>query len=159
MTKHIKIRSDLSSCNHIPADKLRVSLPNPLASLIMEVPLLEDLPLYDSKAEAGVKLLKQIRKALVHSPRIREVNQLVDIACPLASDMRLLKPSLTRELNQFFPFKVFHFDLYCFRCFDNTAFTVHVHRSQISFSRPIVFKKTNEQKNQTETMFRNSRKT
>ena len=106
MTKHIKIRSDLSSCSHIPAIKLRVSLPNPLASLIMEVPPLEDLPLYDSKAEAGVKLLKQVRKELVHSPRVREVNRLVDIARPLASDMKLLKPSLTREFNQYVPFKV-----------------------------------------------------
>ena len=106
MTKHIKIRSDLSSCNHIPAIKLRVSLPNPLASLIMQVPPLEDLPLYDNKAEAGVKLLKQVRKELVHSPRIREVNQLVDIARPLADDMKLLKPSLTSEFNQYVPFKV-----------------------------------------------------
>ena len=112
MTKHIKIRSDLSSCSHIPAIKLQVSLPNPLASLIMEVPPLEDLPLYDSKAEAGVKLLKQVRKELVHSPRIREVNQLVDIARPLASDMKLLKPSLTREFNQYVPFKV-SFTLTC----------------------------------------------
>ena len=39
MTKHIKIRSDLSRCSHIPAIKLRVSMPNPLASIIMEVPL------------------------------------------------------------------------------------------------------------------------
>ena len=160
MTKHIKIRSDLSSCNHIPAIKLRISLPNPLASLIMEVPSLEDLPLYDSKAEAGVKFLKQVRKELVHSPRIREVNQLVAKARLLASDMKLLKPSLTRDFNQYVPFKVsFHFDLYCFCCLDSIAFTVHVHLSQISFSRPLVFKKTNEQKSQTETMFRNSRKT
>ena len=72
----------------------------------MEVPPLEDLPLYDSKAEAGVKLLKQVRKELVHSPRVREVNRLVDIARPLASDMKLLKPSLTREFNQYVPFKV-----------------------------------------------------
>ena len=72
----------------------------------MEVPPLEDLPLYDSKVEAGVKLLKQVRKELVHSPRIREVNQLVDIARPIASDMKLLKPSLTHEFNQYVPFKV-----------------------------------------------------
>ena len=35
----IKIRSDLSSCAHIPPIKLQVSLPNPIASLVMEVPL------------------------------------------------------------------------------------------------------------------------
>ena len=76
------------------------------------VPSLEDLPLYDSNAEAGVKLSKQVRKELVHSPRIREVNQLVAIARPLASDMKLLKPSLTRECNQHVPFKV-SFTLTC----------------------------------------------
>ena len=106
MTKHSKIRSDLSSCNRIPAIKLRVSLPNPLASLIMQVLPLEKLPLYDSKAEAGVKLLKQVREELVHSPRIREVNQLVEIARPPPSDMELLKPSLTREFSQYVPLKV-----------------------------------------------------
>ena len=107
MTKHIKVMSDLSSCNHIPAIKLRVSLPNPLASLKMQVPRLEILPLYDSKAEAVVDFLKQVRKELVHNPRIREVNQLVEIARPLASDLELLKPSPTREFNQYVPFKVF----------------------------------------------------
>ena len=35
----IKIRSDLSSCAHIPPIKLQVSLPNHIASLVMEVPL------------------------------------------------------------------------------------------------------------------------
>ena len=106
MTKHIKIRSDLSSCNHIPAIKLRVSLPNPFASLIMQVPPSENLPSYDSKPEAGVKLLKQVHKELIHSSRIREVNQLVEIARPLASDKELLKPSLTREFSQCVPLKV-----------------------------------------------------
>ena len=106
MTDNIKIRSDLSSCNEIPPIKLKVSLPNPLSSLIMEVPPLEDLPLYTSNAEAGVKLLKEVRKELSKSPRVREVNQLIEIARPFASDMKLLKPALTREFNQYVPFKI-----------------------------------------------------
>ena len=105
-TGNIIIRSDLTSCSHIPAIKLRLSLPDPLESLIMEVPPLDDLPLYTSKAEAGVTLLKAVRKQLISSPKVRQVNQLVEIARPFAENMKLLKPSLTREFNQYVPFKI-----------------------------------------------------
>ena len=101
-TGHIIIRSDLASCSTIPPIKLRLSLPDPLESLIMQV----DLPLYTSKAEAGVTLLKAVRKKLISSPRDRQVNQLLEIAGPFAQDMKLLKPSLTREFNQYVPFKL-----------------------------------------------------
>ena len=105
-TGHIIIRSDLASCSTTPTNKLRLSFPDPLESLIMQVPPLDDLPLYTSKAEAGVTLLKAVRKKLISSPRVRQVNQLVEIARPFAQDMKLLKPSLTREFNQHLPFKV-----------------------------------------------------
>ena len=105
-TGHIIIRSHLASCSTNPAIKLRLSLPDPLESLIMQVPPLDDLPLYTSKAEAGVTLLKAVRKKLISSPRVRQVNQLVEIARPFAQDMKLLKPSLTREFNQYVPFTV-----------------------------------------------------
>ena len=51
-------------------------------------------------------LLNAVLKKLISSPRIRQVNQLVKIARPFAQDMKLLKPSLTREFNQYVPFKV-----------------------------------------------------
>ena len=51
-------------------------------------------------------LLKAVRKTLISSPRVRQVNQLVEIARPFAQDMKLLKPSLTREFNQYVPLKV-----------------------------------------------------
>ena len=51
-------------------------------------------------------LLKAVRKKLISSPRVRQLNQLVEIARPFALDMKLLKPSLTREFNQYVPFKV-----------------------------------------------------
>ena len=105
-TGHIIIRSDLASCSTIPAIKLRLSLPDPLESLIMQVAPLDDLPVYKSKAEAGVTLLKALRKKLISSPRARQVNQLVEKARPFAQDMKLLKPFLTREFNQYVPFKV-----------------------------------------------------
>ena len=99
-TGNIIIRSDLASCSTIPAIKLRLSLTDPLESLIMQVPPLDDLPLYTSKAEAGVTLLKAVRKKLISSPRVRQVNQLLEIARPFAQDMKFLKPSLTREFHQ-----------------------------------------------------------
>ena len=105
-TGHIIIRSDLASCSTIPAIRLRLSLPEPLESLIIQVPPLDDLPLYTSKAEAGVTLLKAVRKKLISSPRVRQVKQLVEIARLFAQDMKLLKPSLTHESNQYVPFKV-----------------------------------------------------
>ena len=74
MTDNMKIRSDLSSCAHIPPIEMQVSLPNPIASLVMEVPRLKDLPFYTSKAEAGVNLLKEVELQLAKGPKNREVN-------------------------------------------------------------------------------------
>ena len=105
-TRHIIIRSDLASWSIIPAIKLRLSLPDSLESLMMQVLPLDDLPLYNSKAEAGVTLLKAVRKKPISSPRFRQVNQLVEKARPFAQDMKLLRPSLTREFNQYVLFNV-----------------------------------------------------
>ena len=105
LTMNIKIQSDLASYSQVPAVQLQVSLTSPLASLIMQVPALEGLPLYDSLAEAGVKLLKEVTKKLLHSSRIRKVNQLVELARLFASDMQLLKP-LTKGFSQCVPFKL-----------------------------------------------------
>ena len=68
-TNNIKIRSDISSCSQIPAIELRLSLPDPLQSLIMEIPPLEDLPLFTTKAEAGANFLGTVRKELISSPQ------------------------------------------------------------------------------------------
>ena len=65
-------------------------------------------------------LLKAVRKKLISSPRVRQVNQLVEIAHPFAQDMKLLKPSLTREFNQYVPFKV-SFTLTVIVFIDSTA--------------------------------------
>ena len=72
----------------------------------MDVPPLNDLPFYTSNAEAEATLLQAVRKKLISRPRVRQVNQLVEIARPFAQDMKLLKPSLTREYNQYVLFKV-----------------------------------------------------
>ena len=62
-TGQIIIRSDRTSCSTIPAIKLRLSLPDQLQSLIMQVPPLDPLPLYTSNAEAGVTLQQQFKRS------------------------------------------------------------------------------------------------
>ena len=105
-TGHIIMRSDLESCSTIPAIKLQFFLLDPLESLFMQVLALDDPPLDTSKAGVGVTLLKAVRNKLVSSPRVRQVNQLLEIARPLAQDKKPLKPSLTQEFNQYVHFKV-----------------------------------------------------
>ena len=123
---HIIIRSDFAYCSTIAAIRLRLSLPDPLESLIMQVPPSDDLPLYTSKAEAGVILLKAVRKKLISSPKVRQVNQLVEIARPFTQDMKLLKPSLTREFNQYVPFKVSFTLSDCFHRLNSATSCIHV---------------------------------
>ena len=72
----------------------------------MQVPLLDDLSLYTSKAETGVLLPKAMKKKLISSPRVCQFNQLVEKAHPSAQGMEHLKPSLTREFFQYVSFKV-----------------------------------------------------
>ena len=103
---HIIIKSDLASCSFIPAIKLWLSLPGPPGSLMTQVLPLADLPLYTSKVQAGMILLKTVRKKLISSPRVHQINQLAEIATPFAQGMKLLKPSLTRNFNQYVSFKV-----------------------------------------------------
>ena len=128
-TGNIIIRSDITSCSQIPAIKLRLSLPEALVSLIMQVPPLDDLPLYTSKAEAGVTLSKAVRKKLISSPRVRQVNQLVEIARPFAQDMKLLKPSLTREFSICSFQGIFYLESDCFHCFHSATSCFHVRLS------------------------------
>ena len=61
ISKYIKIRPDLGSCDKIPAKRISVSLTDPLAHLISELPDLDDLPYCESKTDAGVKLLREVR--------------------------------------------------------------------------------------------------
>ena len=62
-----------------------------------EVIPLDELPVHDSQAEAGVKLLKEVRRKLLHSPEVREVKQVGDMAQLFASEMKLPKPSFAKK--------------------------------------------------------------
>ena len=69
---HIKIRSDLSTCEQLPAIKVNVKFPDPLKQLRSELPAIEDMPYYSTKTEAGVALLKEVRERLLEGPKVRD---------------------------------------------------------------------------------------
>ena len=106
ISKFIKIRPDLDSCDKIPAKRISVSLPDPLAHSISELPDLSDLPYYESKTDAGVKLLREVKAKLIDSPHLTKVDQLNEIAKPIAHNMRLLKPSLLDKMEQYVPLRL-----------------------------------------------------
>ena len=53
MGTHIRIRSDLSNCEHIPAVKVNIKLPDPLAHLIGTLPSVEEMQTYLVDATSG----------------------------------------------------------------------------------------------------------
>ena len=68
---HIKIRSDLSTCEQLPAIKVTVKLPDPLAQLWSELPEVHDMPYFSTKSAAGIEMLKQVRESLLEAPKLR----------------------------------------------------------------------------------------
>ena len=66
---HIKIRSDLSICEEMPAIKVNVKLPDPLQELWSELPEIDEVPYYSTKTEAGVAMLKEVHETLLDSPK------------------------------------------------------------------------------------------
>ena len=63
--------SDLASCS----TNATIRLLDPLESLIIQIPPLDKLPLYTSKAEAGVTLLNAVRKKLICTLLAGKLNQ------------------------------------------------------------------------------------
>ena len=106
ISKYIKIRPDLASCDKIPAKRITVNLPDPLSHLLSELPDLTELPYYESKTDAGVKLLREVKAKLIDSPHLTKTDQLNDIAKPIAHHMRLLKPTLVDKMEQCVPLRL-----------------------------------------------------
>ena len=96
---HIKIRSDLSTCEEMPAIKVNVKFPDPLLELWSELPEIDDMPYYSTKAEAGIAMLKEVRETLLDSPKMRDPKKLLEIARPIMTKMTQLRPSLSREFD------------------------------------------------------------
>ena len=62
--KNFKIRSDLTSCQHIPAVKVNVKLPGPLGHLIGVLPTNDEIPTYNTRIDASINMLRSVREKL-----------------------------------------------------------------------------------------------
>ena len=80
---HIKFRSDLSTCEETSEIKVNVKFPDPQLQLWSELPDMDDMPYYSTKAEAGIAMLKRVRKTLLDSPKMRDPKKLLEIARPI----------------------------------------------------------------------------
>ena len=67
---HIKIRSDLSTCEQLPAIIIKVKFPDPLKQLWSELPEVDDMPYFSTKLAAGIAMLKEVREHLIDSPKM-----------------------------------------------------------------------------------------
>ena len=93
---HIKIRSDLSTCDQLPAIKIKVKFPEQLWSELQEV---DDMLYFSIKSAAGIAMLKEVRENLLDSPKMRDPDQLLEIALPISLKMTQLRPSLSKEFD------------------------------------------------------------
>ena len=64
------------------------------------------MPYFESRTTAGVELLRKVRAELIRSPKIKSSDDLVQIARPIAADMRTLKPTLVSEFKEYVPLKM-----------------------------------------------------
>ena len=104
-TPRLKIRSDLGSCNKIPAIKIQVELSDPLKHLLTEVPEIDQLPYFNNKDQASLTLIRQVQEKLIKMPSMRKTENLAQIAKPIAIQMTNLKPVLSNTFEGYMPFK------------------------------------------------------
>ena len=69
--------------------------------MLSELLDLEELLYFESKIDAGIKLLRDVRTKLIESPQLIKPNQLHAIDKPIAHDMLVFKPILTSKLETF----------------------------------------------------------
>ena len=87
---HIKIKSDLSTCEQLPAIKIKVKFPDPLKQLWID---------FSTKSAAGIAMMKEVREHLIDSPKMRDSEKLLDIARLISSKMTQLRPSLSTKFD------------------------------------------------------------
>ena len=79
--------------------KVRVKFPDPLKQICSELPDVEDMPYFSTKSTAGIAMLKEVQKNLFHSPKMRDSDNLLEIARPIGLKMTQLRPSLSKEFD------------------------------------------------------------
>ena len=103
--ENIRIRSDLSSCAKVPPVKRDVELPQPMAHLFSLLPTVDELPYYNTKVEANMKLLKSVKLELQAQPQYGYKKNIQQIAEPIAQKLTMLKPSFEKQFNNYLSWK------------------------------------------------------
>ena len=78
---------------------MNVKFPDPLLELWRELPEIDYMPYYSTKAEAEIAMLKEVRETLLDSPKMRDPKKLLEIARPITTKMTQMRPSLSREFD------------------------------------------------------------
>ena len=63
ISKYVKIRQDLDSCDEIAAKRMPQILLDPLSRHLFDLAELSELPYFEPKLDAGVKLLRDVKKS------------------------------------------------------------------------------------------------
>ena len=117
---NFRIRSDLSSCSRVPPVKLDVELPIPMANFFSLLPLFEELPYYNTKVEANMKLLSSLKLEIQSHPQHGYKQKIEQIADPIAHKLTMLKPSFEKQFNIYLSRKS-HFFIAIARFLPSTA--------------------------------------
>ena len=102
---NVCIRSDLSTCMKVPALKLNVTLLEPMARLFNLIPIVDQLPHYNTRVEANIQLLKSLKLELQSEPDLSYQKDLNYIAQPIAQRLTALKPPLEKQFNNYLSWK------------------------------------------------------
>ena len=88
---NIRIRSGLQSCSKIPATIMNVDLPVPLSNVLTALPTIDELPMYATRSQANIALLKSIKDEIKYvSPALaKDDDTLQQNANPVAKFDRL----------------------------------------------------------------------
>ena len=76
-----------------------MKFPDPLNQLWSELPEVDGMPYFLTKSAAGIAILKEVRENLLDSPKMRDPEKLLEIACPVSPKMTQLRPSLSEEFD------------------------------------------------------------
>ena len=63
-----------------------------------EIPEINELPCFESRTDAGIKILEEVEATLIDSPIVTNMEQLDELSKPIAHGMKLLKPSFSDKL-------------------------------------------------------------
>ena len=99
-------KADLQSCQYLPAKRINVKLPDPLAHLIDSVPNINELPKYESSTETNIDFLKKVKTEIIYWNRKLSTESLDDIAKPITTEMKSFNPALIDKLEPYVPIKL-----------------------------------------------------